>query len=183
MGYEVAFKKAWEDLAKLSPKKPLSVKFLGDEYGIDLECKKVILLFSYLAAKDFLSIIILHYLAQEIKGLPKLTGEWLTFREFSGVEGYYEAFRKRSVEPIIKKYGSNPEAIKGALNRLPAKEFSGGDIGIILEVFAQVLVLVKFWKADEEFGADANIYFDANITKIFCIEDIVVLAGLVASKL
>jgi len=39
------------------------------------------------------------------------------------------------------------------------------------------------WKADSEFAPDANIYFDASIKSIFCLEDIVVLAQLVASQL
>ena len=37
MGYEVAINKAWADLANLMPSKQLSVKFLADEYSIDLE--------------------------------------------------------------------------------------------------------------------------------------------------
>ena len=53
----------------------------------------------------------------------------------------------------------------------------------VLEVFAGVPVLVKLWKADEEFNADANIYFDSSIKEIFCIEDIVVLAGIIAAAL
>ncbi len=183
MGYELAIKKAWEDLANLKPDKDLSVKFLADEYNIDLDQKKVLSLSCNAAAKDFTSILILHYLVQKIKGLPKLSGEWLTFREFSGVEGYLDAFRRRAIGPIIRKYGKNPQAINGVVERLPAHLSSGGDFGIVIEVFGGVPVLVKLWKADEEFGPDANMYFDSSITRIFCTEDIVVLSGLIASSL
>ena len=41
-------------------------------------------------------------------------------------------------------------------------------------------MLITIWKADDEFGPDANILFDKNITKIFCIEDTVVLTEIVA---
>lgn len=183
MGYEVAIKKAWEDLAKLKPGNELSVKFLADEYSVDLEAKRVLSLACNIKAKDFTSILILHYLAQKLKGLPKLTGDWLTFREFSGVEGYFDAFHKRAIEPIIRKHGKYPEGIKTALERLPAKEFSGGDIGVVIQAFEGVPALVKLWKADEEFGPDANMYFDSSITGIFCTEDIVVLAGMVGSSI
>lgn len=111
MGYEVAIDKAWKDLAELNPEKNLSVKFLKDEYSIDLEAKKVASLSCNVPAKDFTAILVLHYLTQRLRGLPELTGEWLTFREFSGIEGYYPAFHKRSIEPIVRKYGANPEGI------------------------------------------------------------------------
>ncbi len=183
MGYEIAINKAWEDLANLKPDNKLSIKFLADEYSVDPEAKRILSLSCNAKAKDFTSILILHYLIRKLKGLPELTGGWLTFRELSGVEGYADAFHKRAIEPIIRKYGKSPEGIRGALSRLPAKEFSGGDIGMVIQAFAGVPVLIKLWKADEEFGPDANIYFDSSVTGIFCTEDIVVLAGIVASSL
>jgi hypothetical protein len=183
MGYEVALKKAWEDLANLKAPNNLSVKFMADEYSVDAAAKKIFSLSCNAPAKDFLTILILHYLAQKLKGLSGLTGQWITFRELSGIQGYYQAFHKRAIEPVIRKYGSNPEAIKSVLSRLPAKLADGGDIGIVIEAFADVPVLIKLWKADSEFGPDANLYFDASIKSIFCIEDIVVLAQLVTSQL
>ena len=183
IGYEQALSKAWDNLANLKPGNNLAIKFLADEYSLDITTKKVLSLSCNVAAKDWVSIIILHYAAQKLKGLPKPTGEWLTFREFSGVEGYADAFRKRSLEPIIRKYGKNPEAIKTVLGRLPAQSFPGGDFAVIIQAFAGVAVLVKLWKADEEFGPDANMYFDSSITGIFCTEDIVVLAGIIGSSL
>ncbi|MDD5107926.1 MAG: DUF3786 domain-containing protein [Candidatus Omnitrophica bacterium] len=183
MGYEVALKKSWEDLANLKAPKNLSVKFLADEYSVDSVAKNILSLSCNAPAKDFVSILILHYLAQRIKGLPILGGQWLTFRELSGVEGYYDAYHKRSIEPIIRKYGKNPDAIKDILGRLPGKISEGGDVSIIIEAFANVPVLIKLWKQDAEFGPDANMYFDASIKNIFCTEDIVMLAQMVASQL
>ena len=87
MGYEVALNKAWEDLVNLnpSPVKNLLVKFLADEYSVDIRERKVFSSSCNVPAKDFVSILLLHYLAQKIKGLPVPSGRWLTFREFSGV--------------------------------------------------------------------------------------------------
>ncbi len=183
MGYVVALKKCWEDLANLKAPKNLSVKFLADEYSVDSVAEKILSLLCNAPAKDFVSILILHYLAQKLKGLPVLSSRWLTFRELSGVEGYYDAYHKRSIEPIIRKYGQNPDAIKDVLSRLPGKISAGGDISIIIEAFTNVPVLIKLWKQDTEFGPDANMYFDASIKNIFCTEDIVVLAQMVSSQL
>jgi len=125
----------------------------------------------------------LHYLVKKLEGLPALTNEWLTFRELSGVEGYLAAFRKRAIEPIIRKYGNKPEAILDDLDRFPAKRVDQGDIGIVVEAFEGVPALIELWRKDEEFSPEANILFDKSITGIFCTEDIVVLAGLIASSL
>ena len=54
---------------------------------------------------------------------------------------------------------------------------------LVIEAFIDVPVLVKLWKQDAEFGPDANMYFDSSIKNIFCTEDIVVLAQMVASQL
>ncbi len=183
MGYEVALNKSWDDLANLKAPKNLSVKFMADEYSVDAAAKKILSLSCNTPAKDFVSILILHYLAQKLKILPALSNQWLTFRELSGVEGYYDAYHKRSIEPIIRKYGKNPDALKDVLSRLPGKLAEGGDVSIIIEAFKGVPVLVKLWRPDEEFGPDANMYFDASIKNIFCTEDIVVLAQIVASQL
>lgn len=183
MGYEAALKKAWEDLANLKAPKNLSVKFLADDYSVDTEAQKVLSLSCNSLAKDFLSILILHYLAQKLKGLPKLSGQWLTFREFSGIEGYFDAFHRRSVEPLIRKYGKNPDALRDVLSRLPGKLSEGGDVSVVINAFEGIPVLIKLWKQDSEFGPDANMYFDASIKDIFCIEDIVVLSQMVSSQL
>jgi hypothetical protein len=156
---------------------------MADEYSLDLVAKHVLSLSCNAPAKDFLSILILHYSAQKLRGLPGLTGQWITFRELSGIQGYYDAYHKRSIEPIIRKYGKCPEALGDCLDRLPARLSEGGDISIVVEAFANVPLLIKLWKADSEFGPDANIYFDASIKSIFCIEDIVVLAQAVAGQL
>lgn len=183
MSYTVAINKAWEDLEGLTSEKIIAVKFLADEYSVDFIRKQVASLSCNVPAKDFTAILILHYLAQKLKGLPALSGEWLSFKELSGVEGYASAFRKRAIEPIIRKYGNNPEGLFEVVERLPAKKIPQGDVGIVLEVFQGVPVLITLWRADDEFGPEANILFDKSIMRIFCTEDIVVLAGFVASQL
>lgn len=183
MGYDAAINKAWEELSVLKPAKSVLVRFLADEYNVDTQARKVFSVSCNVPAKDFTAILVLHYLAQKIKGLPVLAGEWLTFRELSAVEGYLDAFRKRSIEPIVRKYGSNPEGVFNNLNKLSARKVSEADAALIVEAFDGVPALVKIWHKDEDFSADANIYFDRSITKIFCTEDIVVLAGTIAYSL
>ncbi|MFA5276665.1 MAG: DUF3786 domain-containing protein, partial [Candidatus Omnitrophota bacterium] len=112
--------KAWDELSGLKPAGKQEVELLGERFAVDLKSKSVISLLTASPAKDFSAILILHYLAQRLKGLPQLDNEWLTFRELSGVEGYAEAFKKRAITPIVKKYGQNPQAIFADLSRLSA---------------------------------------------------------------
>ena len=105
------------------------------------------------------------------------------FKELSGVEGYAEAFRKRAIEPIIRKYGKCPERIVDVLQRVRGKQVTKGDIGIVIEVLEQVPIMILLWRSDEEFDPEANILFDSSITDVFSTEDVVVLAGLVAGFL
>ena len=183
MGYEIAINKAWDSLLQLTTDENITVKFLGDEYTLDAKLKTVSSLACNVLAKPFTAIIILHYLIQRFKGLPALTGEWLTFRELAGIEGYYPAFRKRAIEPIIRKYGKGPENILSVLERLPSKKADFKDVSIIIEAFKEVPVLIKLSRPDEEFGPEANVLFDRSVTSIFCTEDIIVLASIVASSI
>lgn len=183
MSYEVALNKAWLDIANLNVDKNLSVKFLGDEYSIDVENKIIMSLSCNVKTKDYRAILILHYLKKKISGLPSLSGNWKNFREIASIEGYHETFRGRVLMPLIRKYGKNPEGVLLSAKRLSGKIVNKADAALEIEVFEGVPVLVEIWRQDEEFEAEANLLFDASISDIFCVEDIVVLAETVASAL
>ena len=89
MGYAVALEKAWRELKELTREKVLSVKFLADEYNIDLEDYKVLSLSCNAPAKEYYSILILHYLAKKLKVNPELREEWISFNELEGGQGYF----------------------------------------------------------------------------------------------
>ena len=84
MGYDIALTKAWLELEGLKLEKKQSVRFLADEYDIDLENKNILSVSCNIPAKDHLSILILHYFLQKLKGLPPETGQWLSFKELPG---------------------------------------------------------------------------------------------------
>jgi len=185
MEYMQALEKAWKDAAELIADKRVSVKFLADEYEIDAENKKVFSVSCNIPAKEHVSLIILHYLIKKIKlgSLPMPTGKWIDFRELKGAEGYYPAFKKRTIETILRKYGERPEELLNAATRFCAKKVQVGDVGIAIEAFKNAPILITLSRADEEFGPDANILFDENIREIFCTEDIVVLTEILVHVL
>ena len=183
MGYQQALKIAWDAVSALPHSGERStVSLLSDSYTIDLKNRTILSDSCNVPAKEHVSILLLHYLAKQLKSksLPPPTGEWVDFQEIEGGEGYYAAFKKRTIDRILKKYGPEPDAIKAAIERLPGEIADKGDAGVIIHPFKEISILITMSKADDEFGPGANILFDKNISDIFCTEDIVVLTEMIA---
>ena len=181
MAYTLALSKAWEDLIKLSKEKIHTVAFVNDSYTVDPEKRLMLSLRCNTPARQYTAILILHYLIRKSEGIPAPTGNWISFKELAGGQGYYPTSKKRVIEPIVKKYGSEPEALlRGGAGGLKVKKAELADVSVVLEAFQEVPVLITFWRGDDEFGPKANVLFDRSITDIFCTEDIVVLSETIA---
>ncbi len=185
MSYSQALEKAWSDLAGVAVDKNLAVKFLSDAYSVDLDKKQVLSDSCNIPAKDYVSIITLHYLFLKMKSkeLPNPTGGWIDFNQVEGGEIYFPTFKKRTIDQIVKKFGSNPELLLKSAERFPSKKGETGDVGIIVYPFEEIPIFITIWKGDDEFGPDANILYDKSIRNIFCTEDIVVLTEIVTHQL
>ncbi|NUO10136.1 MAG: DUF3786 domain-containing protein [Candidatus Brocadia sp.] len=180
MSFELAITRSWDNLLGSGISDNTKVKFLGNEYIVNVKSRKVLSLPHNTPIEDHLTVLILHYLSQNIAGLPAVSGEYLSFHGLSVTSGFAEVFKKRSTDVIIKRYGNNIFDILSVLHNLPAQKINRADVAIVVEAFEGVPIVIELWNADEEFGPEANILFDKTITKIFCVEDIVVLAEVVA---
>jgi hypothetical protein len=183
MSYEAAIKKAWDEPGKLTDKAIFQISLLNDTYDIDLKNRKVVSVSRKTPPKDFITILLLHYLAGTLKNGFCPSGEWISFKEIEGGAFYYPAFREAAIEPILKKYGSTPQNLPEALKRFKGSKIGEGDIAIELETFDKMNVRIILWKGDEEFAPEATIMFDKNLADIFSTEDIVVLLRMVAHSL
>jgi len=168
MAYGRALEKAWADLGGLTGDERLEVKLLSDTYNIDLKNKVVTSLACNTPAKDHISLLMLHYLASRhsLGKLPDPAGEWIDFNQLEGGSAYYPTYRKRTIDRLARKYACSKEDFKK-----------------VIEVLPGVPVMITLSKADEEFGADANILYDKSIAKIFRTEDIVVLTEILTGAL
>jgi len=185
MGYDKALEQAWEGAPREIKNNRFSIRLLSDTYDIDIDKKTIISRSCNAPAKEHISIIILHYLARKskLKTLPDPSGEWIDFKDLEGGEGYYPAFRKRTIDRLVKKFGSSPELLIKAVERIPHKKTGQGDAGIIVEALEGVGVSISVWGPDDEFGPSANILFDRTISDIFCTEDIVVLTEIITHSI
>ena len=183
MGYERAFSKAWDDLKALTEEQNHTVSFLHDTYDVDMGKRSVLSKSCNVPAKPSLVILILHYLAKRLKGLPGIKNDWISFKELVGGEGYYPTFKKRVIDVVMRKYGEKPDALFGLVERFNAKKTQLADTSVALEAFEGVPILITLWRGDDEFGPEANVLFDRSISDIFCTEDITVFAETIAHNI
>ena len=185
MAYAQALEKAWDDVLNSAGERNFSVKLLSDVYDIDVNKKQILSESCNIPAKEHISIIILHYLIQKLKTgiVPAPGGEWIDFNQLEGGDGYYPAFKKRTIDRILKKYGKRPDGLLKAAGRFPASRVDIGDVGIVISTFENVPILITMSKGDEEFEPAANIVFDKTISQIMCTEDIIVLTEFIVHSL
>ncbi len=183
MPYDIAINKAWERIAGLEGREKWRIKLLNDTYDINLKDKTVISCSCPVPAKDYVVILLLHYLIGTLKKSYTPCGQWVSFKEVPGGEVYYPAFHKSVLGILLIKYGQTPENLLKCAQRFNAKSIPLADAAIELVVFDDVSIRVLLWKQDSEFSPEANILFDKNLTDVYAMEDIVVFLHFVASSL
>jgi len=182
MGYEAALKKAWDAVQDAGVSEQY-LKFLNDEYEIDYAEKNIISMSCNIPAKDFYKLLMLHYIANENRVLRIRRDEWISFKDLDGGEAYFPAFKKRAIDPILRKYGDNPSNIFERARFLNADKIDTGTAGISINAFPKIKVAVILWAKDDEFPADCNMLFNPEIKDIFPTEDAAVLGGIAAALL
>ena len=126
-------------------------------------------------------ILILHYLIND--GNKRTKGEFVHFKDLPNGMFYNYAYRKRGPDRIVKRFKSNPEELIAVSENIGGKRFTWGDVSVAFHVFPEIEVYVVLYEADEEFPADAEIFFKDDIINHLDLEDIAVMAGIIANKL
>lgn len=120
-------------------------------------------------------VLLLHYL----QGCqPRLTGQWIAYREIPGAGFYYGAFVKRAIDPLKKVFGQNVAALQRAAEKLDATQMETGQAAFKLDVMPYAPIQVILWEGDEEFPAEANVLFDASVGDYLSPEDAAWLGSL-----
>ena len=121
-------------------------------------------------------IIFLHYLTS--RGAKTPAGRLMPYREAPGALFYEPNFIKRVVNPLVKRFGGDPEALAAAGTALGGKMAENGDVSVVINVLPYVPVTYIIWRGDEEFGPSGSVLFDETAKMWLCAEDLVVLASL-----
>jgi hypothetical protein len=126
-------------------------------------------------------ILILHYLlARENRPVK---GTLVAFKNLPGASFYDPTYQKRGPRRIARRFGQGIDEFRQACRILHWCEGELGDASFEFDILPKIRGLVVLYAGDEEFPAEANILFNDEIVNFLPLEDVAVLAGLIATRL
>lgn len=126
-------------------------------------------------------ILALHYLLADVP-VPRETCQ-ISFESIPEARGYAAPYRGRVVSRFCHTAGRNRETVSTAAASLGGQQVTGGDLAFRLQVFPHVPLTIVWYDGDEELPPGASFLYLDNIQSIMAIEDIVVMAERVVSRL
>lgn len=131
-------------------------------------------------AKLTWALLALHYLCADEVGLD--TRE-VSLKHFADCRGYCTVFEKRIVERFLATSGRTRERFRELSEQLQATRVSSPGIGYRFDVLPRVPVTIVRHDEDEEFGASANVLYQADAGHLLPAEDRIVAAELLLDVL
>ena len=196
--YELAYKLACEQLARIDDieqqcrkcgaqyqvidsKKTVIIQYLNQRYLITLPDIEVSLVDSAEEIPKRDKLLILHYftLAKGTPGANRL----ITFRELPEGSVYSPTFTKRTIKPLLDRFGKKPHLLVDAGATLGGYQADYGDTAVTINAFNRVPITIILWRGDEEFAPQGNLVFDATISDYLPTEDITVLCETITWRL
>lgn len=120
-------------------------------------------------------ILLLHYLLMG-RGLP-LKNRWISFKEIPGGLIYYDAFYRRTIEPLMKCFGERANDFRRIGEMLDGEELDLGDVAFAIKILPRIPVAYILWEKDPEHPSRASVLFDDS-AKQLPMEDLALLASI-----
>ena len=123
-GDQEALRLAWDEAGRRDPTKlaqesgsdydgvSLRVRLMDRECVVDPQSRAMTYSDDGSAVKPHVQVLVLHYVLGAGRSEP--TGEMVTFREFPGGALYFPAYKKRTLDVIVSRFGADPEALRRA---------------------------------------------------------------------
>ncbi len=109
-----------------------------------------------------IAALIVYHLAQSDGSLP--VGKWISFAELPDGSFYATAFRGYASARIARQFAVRSEDLAQATERLCAEPLRGlADRAWLVPALPRVPIALLWWDADDEFGARAELLFDASV--------------------
>lgn len=125
---------------------------------------------------SFNTLMSIYNLFYYSKPYAQVRGEFVPFRQVKRAAPFDPAFQKTVIRVLAKSFEGHADLLEKACLAMGGTKIPQGDVGYVVKAFDWMPVMVVFWDADEEFEAQANILFDADITD-FLHEETVVCIG------
>ena len=115
-------------------------------------------------------ILILDYFTRA-RGTP-LTGKTITYKELHDGLNYFSVFASRTINPIVKFFGENPERLPDTAAALGGRKAEPGDVSVTIDAFPRVPITIVLWHGDTEFSPEGSILFDSTVADYLSNDDI-----------
>lgn len=142
----------------------LYITYYGQRYAVDRTDGTIVLADDPGAALPFGPQMSIYHLFCYSRPGAMNSGRFVPFRQVKGASPYAPAFERSIAEGLARPFDGRLEALRRASGRLNGEPVPQGDVGCIFHAFECMPVMMVFWDGDEEFPAQANLLFDANIT-------------------
>lgn len=172
---------AEESLSALSGDGLLRLRLMDRECAVGVASRDMRFSDDGSPVKAHVQVLVLHYLLGAGRAEP--TGEMVTFREFPGGALYFPAYKKRTLDLLVSRFGADPPALRRAGERMGAAPVCRGTVGLRTRFLPKLDVEVVLWAGDEEVPSSANILFDSCAGRMLSTEDVTVVAGVLCSRL
>ncbi|EGO64477.1 DUF3786 domain-containing protein [Acetonema longum] len=195
--YRIAYDKGWQDVKKKLPeeivsrrsvsycssKNQFTVPFFNSEYILDCRNETITGKTAGQIPDITASIIILNYLSfSDISPTPDK--KWVSLKEIpKGGALFYPAFRKNTIEVLLKTFGKQPKELLTCAAALGGQSASLGSASVVFHAFPEIPLCIVMWEGDEEVRANATVLYDPSIADILHVESIIGLGMYLAAKL
>jgi hypothetical protein len=191
--YELVYEELLGELAEVDLTKvsaDLGVVYQGDQLEINLlgQCYRIsnqgIWEVNEQAPNVAIRIVLCHYVLQAGQG--KLTGEWMSYRDFKDSAFFISNFQVNVEERIAQYFAGRASDLEKAAQELdggPFEAFQTGDVCYYLQALPKVPMLLVFYDKDAEFPASCKVLFDKSAPKWLDMECLAVLGWILADLL
>lgn len=169
------------ELQTTGAQRRIVIPFLGRKYCISLPEVEISLLDSDEPVPMREKLLILHYFVTA-RGSPSANRQ-IAFREIPEGPVYFPTFAKRTIKPLVDNFGSQPERLTAAGDKLGGRKVDYADAAVAIDAFPRVTITLVVWRGDDEFPSEANVLFDANVRDYLPAEDVTILCETIIWKL
>ncbi len=130
----------------------------------------------------FWRILALHYLC----GAPASGAQpmqWATFSDFQDIRGYESVYKGRVIGRFCATAGRTPDTFRRAATANGGVPVPLGDMGYHFQVFPKTPLRIVYYAGDGELPPDASFLYPDNILALLPLEDVIVLAEGLVSRL
>ena len=154
----------------------LFITYFGQRYRLDRKSGEIAFVEEPGREISFNTAMVIYHLFYYSRPGARVKGEFVPFRQVKRAAPFEAAYKRNILEPFARTFGGQMEKLESACQRLGGRPIPQGDVGYVIDAFSCMPLTVVFWDRDEEFEAQANILFDADITDFLHEETVVLVA-------